>query len=289
MSPEVTQRITHYTQQSWTPQYVKLLVGMRVREICAYLDAVLRPARVDARHILIFAQGRSGTTLLANLLASTGYYLDLGEPLHLWTREVWAPEHYLRGLGRRYKENVIAHVKGSQLTRGRQRPVEVATFLRNMLAEGWLIVHVRRRNVAEQVLSECVALRRGGYHKFDAVPDSIRWWIDPAEFLERYERRLGFMEQDDAALEGLSHLTISYEDDLLNAKYHQVACDRVLATVGLPSCPVRTNLHKIGGADPWRQLENRSEIAAALMARGLQGTAAPVDKPRSAAVATERE
>lgn len=285
----MTHRITHYTQQPWTPQYFKLLVGMRVREICSYLDAMLRPARVDARHILIFAQGRSGTTLLANLLASTGHYVDLGEPLHLWTREVWAPEHYLRGLGRRYKGNVIAHVKGSQLARGRQRPVEAATFLRNMVAEGWLIVHVRRQDVAEQVLSECVALRRGGYHKFDAIPESIRWRIDPEEFLERYDRRLDFIEQDDAALEGLSHLTIGYEDDLLNAKCHQATSDRILAAVGLPSCPVQTRLHKIGGSDPWRQLENRSEIAAALMARGLQWTATPVDEVRSASVATKGE
>ena len=265
----MTQRVTHYTQQPWTPQYLKLLVGMRVREFRSYLDAMLRSARVDARHILIFAQGRSGTTLLANLLASTGHYDDLGEPLHLWTREVWAPERYLRGLGRRHKKNIIVHVKGSQLGRGRSKPVEAATFLRNMVAEGWLIVHVRRRNVAEQVLSECVALRRGGYHKFDAAPESIRWRIDPVEFLERYERRLGFMEQDDAALEGLSHLTIGYEDDLLNAKCHQVTCDRVLAAVELPSCPVRTNLHKIGGSDPREQLENYNEIVSALSARGI--------------------
>ena len=76
-----------------------------MRKLRAYLAAMFRPARVDARHTLIFAKGRSGATLLADLLASTERFTDLGEPLHLFTREVWAPERYLRRLGGRHRSN----------------------------------------------------------------------------------------------------------------------------------------------------------------------------------------
>ncbi len=248
---------------------MRLLAGMRLLETRTALAVLTRRPRADARHVLIYAQGRSGTTLLASLLASTGYFTDLGEPLHLFTREVWAPIQHMRGLGRMSAGNVVAHVKGSQLLRERRRPVDGAEFLRSMADEGWTIVHVHRRGLADQVLSECLARARGAYHKTDATSEDLRLRIEPTEFLERYERRLEYGVQDKLALAGLPHLALNYEDDLMDASRHQVTADQVLEAMGLPARTVRTDLHRIGGIDPRCRLENYDEIAAALAARGV--------------------
>lgn len=166
---------------------------MRALELRGCLHDILRRQRPGSKHILIYAQGRSGTTLLESLLVSTGHFTGMGEPLHGYTREVWAPIRYGRGLGRGAGgRNLVAHVKGSQLVRERQRPVDPGRFLRALHEDGWTIVHVRRLGIAEQVLSECLALARGAYHKTDDRPETMRLRIDPEEFVTRYERRRDF-------------------------------------------------------------------------------------------------
>jgi len=265
----------HYTNQPLTLQYLRLLFGMRRQELRNYLDDALRKPRQDAKHVLIFAQGRSGTTLLESLLCSTGHFTGLGEPLHLFTREVWAPVRHLRGLGRSARGNVVAHVKGSQLVRDRRRPVDPGQFLRSMSAEGWAIVHVRRQGTAGQVLSECVARARGAYHKVDDRPDDIRPRIEPQEFLARLDRRLRFHEDDHAALQGVPHLSLVYEDDLMDSTHHQATVDRVCDWLGLPRRPVRTELRRISARGPAEQIENYDELVAALGARGLDWNAGP--------------
>ena len=252
-----------------TPQYLRLLFGMRRMELRSYLhDAVLKP-RPDAKHVLIFAQGRSGTTLLESLLCSTGNFTGLGEPLHLHTREVWATVRHLRGLGRGAQGNVVAHVKGSQLLHERRRPVDPYRLLRSMSAEGWSIVHVRRQGIANQVLSECLARSRGAYHKIDDSPEQIRPRIDPQDFLMRYDRRLRFHEEDQAALAGVPHLSLVYEHDLMDSACHQATADRVCDWLDLPRHPVRTELRRIGARAPADQISNYDEIVSALEARGF--------------------
>ncbi len=239
---------------------------MEVRTLLA--DLTHRP-RADARHVLIYAQGRSGTTLLASLLASTGHFVDLGEPLHLYTREVWSPVRHLRGLGREARGNVVAHVKGSQLVRERHRPVNPRGLLEAMLKEGWTIVYVLRRSVPDQILSECLALERGVYHKTDDRQEIPQIHIEPEEFLERCERRFGFAQDDRTALEGLPHVSLSYEDNLQNFACHQATSDRVMKEIGLPSSPVHSDLRRIGGSDPRKRLKNYDEVYAALTEKGI--------------------
>ena len=258
-----------HNARRWTPQYLKLLAGMRALEVRSAVHDTLKRPRPDARHVLIYAQGRTGTTLLESLLASTGHFVGLGEPLHHYTREVWSPLRHVRGMGRAASSNVVAHVKGSQLVRERRRPVDPCTFLRAMHDDGWTIVHVRRLGLFEQVLSECVALDRGAYHKSDDRAEDLRLQITPKDFVKRLERRLKYREQDREALEQVPYLDVVYEDDLRDAARHQHTADRICIELGLPTSPVTTQLRRIGGTDPRDWLENYDEIVAALALRGL--------------------
>ncbi|MBI1356439.1 MAG: hypothetical protein GC160_19020 [Acidobacteria bacterium] len=247
--------------------------ALRLMELRAYLADKTRPAPANSKHVLIFAQGRTGTTLLESLLCSTGHFDGRGEVLNTYTREVWKPIPYVRGLGRAADgTNLVVHVKGSHLTRARRRlgSVDAVDLLRALDADGWTIVNIGRSSIADQVLSECVALARGGYHKTNDRQEMVRVRIDPAEFMRRYDVRLRFGQEDRAALDQFPHLQLTYEQDLADASGHQSAVDRILDAVGLPHKPVRTSLRKINRAAPTEILENFDEIDAALRGRGFE-------------------
>ena len=245
---------------------------LRAREMSAYLADRTRSHAPAARHVLIFAQGRSGTTLLESLLCSTGHFTGLGEALDPRTREVVAPLAYVRGLGRMARpDNVVVHVKGSHLSDARRRPRAAAPFLKGLVDDGWTVVRVLREGIADQVLSECLALTRGAYHKTDDSAERLRIHVDAEDFARRCERRLRFQREDESALDGVPHLVLSYEADLSDAASQQAAVDRVLNTVGLPSRPVTTSLRKIGGA-PTERLANFEEVSRALAERGIEWT-----------------
>ena len=249
---------------------------LRLLEARAYIADRTRLQHKDSHHVLIFAQGRSGTTLLESLLVSTGHFVGHHEALNTYTREVVAPTSFVRGLGRMAgRDNIVVHVKGGHLGKDRRRPVDAAVFLAALHAEGWTIVHVVRERIADQVLSECLALKRGAYHKLDDRPEDLRIRIEPEEFLRRYDRRVRFRAEDEAALADLPRLTLTYENDLADPDRQQATVARVLDAVGLPRRSARTSLKKIIGPSPAERLLNVGEVRAALAARGIDWGVGP--------------
>ena len=73
--------------------------------------------------------------------------------------------------------------------------------------------------------------------------------------------RLAYAEEERAALEGIPHTRVIYEEDLEPAAAHQATANRVLDFLGLPHRPVSTPLRKIN-ARPLREIiANYDELA----------------------------
>lgn len=242
---------------------------LRSRELFGYYCDVAFAPNPAAKHVLIYGQGRSGTTLLESLLCSTGYYQGMGEPIITKTREVISPVRYVRGLGRCAKNNVVAHVKISQLTRDRQHPIEPRRLLNELYADGWTIVYLLRRNLAEQVVSECIALKRGSYHKTNDLPERTRIRIEPEDFIRRYERRLKYCEMDRNIVKAVPHISLEYERDLLDQRKHQETINRILDALDLRRRSISTELRRIVPKDPQHYLENFEEIKSEMEKRDL--------------------
>ncbi|WP_300534360.1 hypothetical protein [uncultured Mameliella sp.] len=249
---------------------------LRLFEARAYrADRKGPEASQGKKNVLIFGQGRSGTTLFEQLMVSTGHFTGRHEVLNTVTREVIRPTPFVRGLGRLTPgENVILHIKPEHLGRARRKrgPVDARAFLEEMIADGWTLVHIQRRDVLRQMISKYVAKARGAYHKTDDAEVEIRLDVPEAEFIAEYERRRGLLVQEDSLLAGLPRLSLSYEEHLEDPHLHQQTVDRVLAELGLPARPVSTRLKKIGKGSPARFLSNAEALRASFATRGWEWT-----------------
>lgn len=254
----------------------RTIAALRLLEARAYLADRKGPsASAGKKNVLIFGQGRSGTTLFEQLMVSTGHFTGRHEVLNTVTREVLRPTPFVRGLGRMtLGQNVILHIKPEHLGRARRKrgPVDARAFLEAMIADGWFIVHIQRRNILRQMISKYVAKIRGAYHKTDDAEEDIRINVPEAEFIAQYERRQGLLAQEDALLGGLPNLRLSYEEHLEQPDAHQRTIDDTLARLGLDQRPVSTRLRKIGKGSPARFLANHAALQSAFVARGWEWT-----------------
>ena len=141
--------------------------------------------------LVIFGQGRTGSTLLESLLCSTGYFHPKGELLNTSKGEILYPTQFIRGLSkRRSNENFIFHVKIYQLTRDRKRPIDPTSFLETPYREGWKVLYLRRKNKIRHALSNIVAKHRGSYPKNDDDKEKFKMLVNCQNFVERVEARL---------------------------------------------------------------------------------------------------
>ncbi|WP_226895226.1 hypothetical protein [Luteolibacter marinus] len=246
-------------------------VVLRVYEVAAYAaDMFGARGTADKGNVLIYGQGRSGTTLLEDLLCSTGHFTGHHEVLNTVTREVAWPERFVRGLGRRRRSgNLVVHVKPEHLCQSRKRPVSPGGFLQTMLDDGWTIVHVERIDVPMQVLSKYIAKARGAWHKSDNSDEVVRLHIPAQEFLAKCKRCRSTLEAERKILDHIPHIRVTYEGDLEQASMHQAVVDRIVDEIGLERRPVSTLLKKINRKSSAEILTNIHEIRSAITEIGL--------------------
>lgn len=251
------------------------------------------PGRPRAAPVLIFAQGRSGSTLLESLLESTGHFASRGELLGEGHETTRFPRAFLRGHARRTgARSFLCHVKIYHLTRDRVRAGSPAldphAFLHGLAEEGWRIIYLTRADRVRHVLSGLVAEARRDYHKHDDRPETtavsvrretLESWIGQRRVLEQQER---------AALAGIDYHEVVYERDLEHAGLHEQTVHRVLDYLGLPRRAVSTPLRKVN-ARPLREIvANYEEFAGWLAEMGLEAALderarpfAPLGKPQA--------
>lgn len=258
----------------WDPKAHRFDVRRRLREARAYAHTLGASASDPGARVLIYAQGRSGTTLLETLLCSTGLFKINGEPLGRGARNVFRPVAYLRGISRESARqgpdgNFICHVKPLHLDEFRRwsghQPIDTAAMLGTLVRDGWHIVHVRRENRLRHMLSGIMADARCGYHKEDDRPETTRIHVrrDDLETRLAFARR--WAAEEEAALATVpkeARCEVVYERDLLDSAHHEATVDRVLGSIGLVrDQPIQTSLRKINNRPVSDLVENYDEFA----------------------------
>ena len=245
---------------------VRRRLARRVRGLRSEAGTFVRWARSAHRtprvRFVVFGSGRSGTTLLAELLNCHPEIVCERELLH---HPLVAPRaHVDRRCALAAKpvygfKLLIRHLLEVQSLK------EPTGFVRRLHEDGYRILHVQRMNPLRKALSYIVAHRRQiwfapqGAERAPValevrMPDLDRW-------LARLER---WSAAEQEALRGLPHLSIVYEDDLLRSESHQATLDRSCAWLGVPSAACKASLTRIA-PDRIRDLVlNYDELAAHL-------------------------
>jgi LPS sulfotransferase NodH len=238
-------------------------------QLMAGLRSRIRRALPEPRFV-IFAQGRTGSSLLAQLLDShprircEGELLARGHRFPPGRRR--SALRYLEGRSAAFTGRAYGFkVKIYQL-REDQEMSDPGAFLSALHARGWRILHLRRQDLLRQVLSNLVAEERGAWHleEGDHEIPMTPLVVAPEVVLEGLARRRAHAADEEAALGGIPRLELVYERDLLDPARHQATADRVCAWLGLPAAPVRSRLRRINRGRLRELVANHEALVAAL-------------------------
>jgi LPS sulfotransferase NodH len=215
----------------------------------------------NSKRVLIFAQGRTGSTLLEDLLCSTSYFNKRGEILAAGTgSKIKYPYQYVNGLSNiKPNKNFIFHLKIYQLTNRKNR-IEPADFLNKMKKNGWEIIYLKRRNKLNQVLSNEISVIRKSHQKYDDSKEDFSIRLDPVNVKTRIERRTNFEHEELRVLQNIDCLKLVYEDDLLNPNTHQQTVNKILDYLGLERRQCYTTLRKVNKSKQKDVIENYDEV-----------------------------
>lgn len=246
----------------------------RGREAGLYLWNAIRPNPPSQLRVVIFGQGRTGSTLLESLLCSTGHFEGFGELLNIDRyAEILRPLDFVQGLAKwKSDNNFLFHVKVYQLTRDRRHPVDPALFLKSLCARGWRVLHLRRDNVVKHVFSNIMAEHRGAYHKVDdRRVDEEKVTVHCQDFVTRVQERLRFAEEEKAILSTIDHHVVVYDRDLESTASHQRTVDRVLEYLSLERRDATSKQRKITTKALADLISNYQEFAECMTTHGWQG------------------
>jgi hypothetical protein len=195
------------------------------REAFLYITYPFRSKHNPTTKFLIFTIGRSGSSLLVDLLNS---HPEIHCDNELLERKLIFPKRYIK-----YRETVaMRDVYGFKLNTYHfdvQKIKSPISFVSELHATGYKIISLKRRNLLRQSISHLYALHRYKFHqrKSRGEQKHMRMQID----IEKLGRDLNFFsdhnEIEDNILTYFPYYRIYYEDDLQDEKCHQSTVDRI--------------------------------------------------------------
>ncbi len=202
---------------------------------------------------IVVCHARTGSTLFGSLLNSHPAIAWGGEEFNRHRKQHGAGR-LIYHWGRRYpipRLNWLAWRQRGKIYGCKLAP-EYVRDLRGMILQldrqGWLIIHLRRKNKFQEALSRLLAHDTQRYQHFADQPrvgpsvPSVT--VKPV----RLVRRLRAVEETDRieaqALADTPHLQICYEDDLLNSANWEATMGHVFAALGLAPVPLQSNVKK---------------------------------------------
>lgn len=212
---------------------------------------------------IIYGQGRSGSSVLLDLIGSHPNVYCESEIFNrnVAARLTW-PMRYLQARAALSPQPVYGcKMKIYQMTDD-QAIEDPHQFLLDLHAEGWKVIHLVREDLFRKALSLVVAETRGQFldRRQDSAGGVSSIRIDPARLVAAMRERRSADEAEQAALEGIPHVRVTYESDLLDAANHQATSDRVLAYLGLESAPVETRYVKTSRGRVSDYISNYTEM-----------------------------
>lgn len=270
----LTPPVIPYDRPSSQSELIEKIVKVQPKQYLNLLYFYFRslfPPKNKKVKVIIYGQGRSGSTLLENLICSTGYFKERGEIIRNYRQIIHFPLVFVRGFSRHYfKDNFIFHVKIYQLIDQNYQMIEPGKFLRKLHSEGWNIIYLNRQNILRQLISKEIAMQSNVYHRKNQVKISKKYFIDLERLSWELDLRIQLLAQERQHLQGLNYVGVNYESDLLDGLQHQSTVDRILDHLGLQHRPVQTKFHKTGQKNLSDSISNFDEFLSLIKTKGWE-------------------
>jgi len=198
----------------------------------------------------VVANGRSGSTLLANLIRShpaiqceneilnEKRWQGIRRPLGWLVRRL--PTPYLARLA----EQATKPVFGFKLKTGRQ-VYDLSGTLYSLHRHGWRLIALQRRDALQQTFSWAVAQATGHWQRTAHGQTPLqRVTLDPDHFLRDLRICLADRQTLTKLLQPLPHLALIYEDDLQHSDQWPATAARLCTFLSVPPAPLTSRIIK---------------------------------------------
>jgi LPS sulfotransferase NodH len=222
---------------------------------------------------LIFSRGRSGSSLLVDLLNQLPEVHCDGELLHY---RVPFPHLFVRGCqflapSQAYGFKLLTYQlpgirRGAVRVVSPPKPVktlsDVGPYFQRLNKAGYQVIYLKRSNLLRQVISPMYAGQMGQWHRRaadgNALAAPVKLDVNEIYYRLIEAERLALYEE--SALSGLNVLELIYERDLQGPDAHQRTVDRVARYLGVSSAPVEAGFARIIGDDLAAHISNYDEV-----------------------------
>jgi LPS sulfotransferase NodH len=242
-----------------------------IRQLGVYALYHLRRGKLPPNRFVIFAQGRTGSTLLVDLMNSHPDIFTFGEIMqHNVIRNVWYPRKYAEGLCSLSRKPTVGFKVKIYQIEGTQNK-DPKTVLTDFHEHGWKLIYLRRSNILRHAISDIRSEKTGTFHKVEGkkvaqegAGGKQKIHIEPGELLHTMKFREDCLEREKHALEDLPHFTVDYETDLMGADNQRAAMNRLFEFLGLPPHDAETSFRKVTAKNIADDVENFAELETEL-------------------------
>ena len=241
------------------PVFDQLLESLQFRYQTglAYARGLLLPP--SSQKFVVFAQGRTGSWLLHDLL---NHHPQIEMDKEVLQYPVYASLPLVTGHACGRCANIygchiqIRHLRDTQGVNPQQ-------FLRDLHERQWQIIYLRRENYLRQSISSMVAVQRRIWKSSSTQTNpKQKVHIDCTELQswlrQRQQNRIDELE----ALNGLPHMEIVYESDLLHSEKHQSTLNRIFEMFNVSPIPAKSQWRRLGSDNLTDIIQNYDEVAA---------------------------
>ena len=225
------------------------------------------------KRFIIYGSGRSGSTLLTNLLNSHPHIFCDGEILgKRYAPNVIWPYQYLTAMSKKaiMKKKTVYGFKMKTDELRFQRYLDQEKLLNKMYNNGWKIIHLRRNNIVNISLSQLKARYDKVWvlHQNDKYLNSkVNVNIKELNELLIMKKKLHLLE--DKCIKNIPHYKIIYEKDLLNENWIKTL-KNLFEHLEIEDFPVSTNMKKKSSEKLSERIQNFSEVKQYLLKEGYQ-------------------
>lgn len=214
------------------------------------------------KKFVIFGRGRSGSTLLVDLLnSSADIYCD-GEILN---RPVISVRQHIINCSKRKPSRVYGFKLLSYQLRSVHKLARPESFLRQLSEEmGYQIIFITRKNLLRQTLSKHYAAFRNSWHENQMTGERPKMKVDVQLLLKHLQEGHELGRYEERVVSNLPHLPLTYEDNLSDPEKQDQTIALFSDFMGLEKFKSQSRLKKIAGQHYSDFIENHAEMEKAL-------------------------